>query len=80
MPWNHKTDTYERDGVSNHQPLVCLLKHLPRRRSKETSKLRVTGLCQGNSPVTGEFPLQRASNAENILFDDVIMNSAKTRR
>ena len=37
-----------------------------RRRSKKTSMLRVTGLCAGNSPVTGEFPTQRASNAENI--------------
>ena len=27
---------------------------------------RVTGLCEGNSPVTGEFPAQRASNAENV--------------
>ena len=36
-----------------------------KRRSKKTSKLRVTGLCEGNSPVTGEFPAQRASNAEN---------------
>ena len=26
---------------------------------------RVTGpLCEGNSPVTGEFPSQRASNAD----------------
>ena len=33
---------------------------------KETSKLRVTGLCAGNSPGTGEFPAQRASNAENV--------------
>ena len=33
---------------------------------KKTSKLRVTGLCVGNSPVTGEFPAQRASNAENV--------------
>ena len=33
-------------------------------RSKKTSKLCVTGLCVGNSPVTGEFPAQRASNAE----------------
>ena len=31
----------------------------------KTSKLRVTGLCEGNSPVTGEFPAQRASYAEN---------------
>ena len=37
-----------------------------RRKSKETSKLRVTGLCAGNSPVTGEFPAQLASNAENV--------------
>ena len=33
---------------------------------KETPKLRVTGLCEGNSLVTGEFPAQRASNAENV--------------
>ena len=36
-------------------------------RSKKTSKLRVTGLFAGNSPVTGEFPAQRASNAENLM-------------
>ena len=33
---------------------------------KEKSKLRVTGLCEGNSPVTDEFPTQRASNAESV--------------
>ena len=33
---------------------------------RKTSKLRVTGLCAGNSPVTGEFPAQMASNAENV--------------
>ena len=32
----------------------------------KTSKLRVTGLCAGNSPETGEFPAQMASNAENV--------------
>ena len=37
-----------------------------RRRSKKTSKLCVTGLCAGDSPVTGEFPAQRASNAERV--------------
>ena len=36
-----------------------------RRRSKKTPKLRVTGLCVGNSPVTGEFPAPSASNEEN---------------
>ena len=29
--------------------------------------------CAGNSPVTGEFPAQRASNAEMFPFDDVII-------
>ena len=33
---------------------------------RKTSKLRVTGLCAGNSPVTGEFPAQMASNTENV--------------
>ena len=37
-----------------------------RRRSKKTSKIRVNGHCEGNSPMTDEFPVQRASNAENI--------------
>ena len=54
------------DGVSNHQPHDCLLNLLFRRRSKKRSKLRVTGLCAGNSPVTGEFPAQMASKAENV--------------
>ena len=56
----------DRDGVSNHRRLKCLLNRLFRRRSKETSKLRVTGLREGMSPVTGEFPAQRASNAANV--------------
>ena len=32
------------------------------------SKHRVTGFCEGNSPATGEFPAQRARNAENVSF------------
>ena len=40
---------------------------------KENIKLRVTGLCEGNSPVTGEFPTQRASNAKMFPFDDVTL-------
>ena len=34
--------------------------------NQRTSKLRVTGFCVVNSPVTGEFPTQIASNAEYI--------------
>ena len=37
-----------------------------RRRSKKTSKFRVTGLYVGNSPGTGEFPTQMACNTENV--------------
>ena len=59
LQWRHN----ERDDVSNHRRLDCLLNCLFRRRSKKTSKFRVTGLCAGSSPVTGEFPAQRASNA-----------------
>ena len=43
---------------------------------KETSKLRVTGLCVGNLPGTDEFPAQKASNAKRFPFDDVIMHSS----
>ena len=53
-------------GVSNSQPHGCLLNRLFRRKSKKTSKLRVTGLCAGNSPGTGEFPAQMASYTENV--------------
>ena len=60
--WRHDG----RDGVSNHQHYDCLLSRLFRRRSKKVAKLRVTGLCARNSPVTGEFPAQRDSNAENV--------------
>ena len=62
LQWRHN----ELDGVLSHQPHDCLLNRLCRRRSKKTPKLRVTGLCAGNSPVTGEFPAQMASNAEKI--------------
>ena len=62
LRWRHNG----RDSVSNHQPHDCLLNRLFRRRSKKISKLRVTGLCAGNSPCTGEFPAQMASNAENV--------------
>ena len=60
LQWHHN----EHDCVSNYQRLDCLLNRLFRHRSNKTSKLCVTGLYEGNSPVTGEFPAQRASNAE----------------
>ena len=33
---------------------------------RKISKLRVTGLCAGYSPGTGDLPAQMASNAENV--------------
>ena len=62
LQWRHNG----RDDVSNHQPHDRLLNRLFRCRSKKTAKLYVNGLCVGNSPVTGEFPAQRTSNAENV--------------
>ena len=62
LRWRHTG----RDNVSNHQPHDCLLNRLFGRKSKKTSKLRITGLCAGNSPGTGEFPAQMASNAEKV--------------
>ena len=39
---------------------------LSRSGSTKTSKLRITGLCEGYSPVTSEFAAQRASKAKNL--------------
>ena len=48
--------------VSNRRRLDSLFNRLSWCRWKKTSKLRVTGLCEGNSP----FPAQRTRNAENV--------------
>ena len=62
LRWRHNG----RDSVSNHQPQHFLPNRLFRRRSKNKSQLRVTGLCVGNSPGTGDFTAQMTSNAENV--------------
>ena len=62
LQWCHNG----RNGVSNYRPLDCVLNRLLMRRPKKTLKLRFTGLCGGNSQVTGEIPAQKASNAENV--------------
>ena len=63
LQWRHN----EHDGVSNHQSHNCLLNCLFSHRLKKTPKFRVTGLCAGNSLVTG--PVTR----KMLPFDDVIM-------
>ena len=73
--WRHN----RRDGVLNYQPHHCLLNRLFRRRSKKTSKFRVTGLCAVNSPGTGEFPHKWPVTRKMFPFDDVIMLQASLR-
>ena len=60
VQWRHN----ERHGVSNHQPHDCLLNRLFQIR--ENKAPRHWPLCAGNSPLTGEFPAQRASIAEIV--------------
>ena len=67
--WRHN----EHDSVSNHQPRGCLLNRLFRRRSKKTPKLRVTGLCVGNSPGPVNSPHKEPVTRKMFPFDDVIM-------
>ena len=63
----------ECDGVSNHQPHDCLFNSLFRRRPKNTPKLRVTGLCEGNSPVTGDCLRKGPVTRKMLPFNDVIV-------
>ena len=65
----------DHHDVSNHRQFECLFYHLFRLTTKEhqSSSLHVMALCEGNPPVTGGFPSQRASNAKKFPFDDVIM-------
>ena len=65
-----------RDFVSNQQHRDCLLNRLLRRGSKKASKLRVTGLCQGNLPVTGESPQKWPVTPKMFPFDDVIVSKS----
>ena len=69
LHWRHN----DHDCVSNHQPYGCLLNRLFRRRSKKTSKLRVTGLCVGNSPGPVDSPHKGPVTRKMFPFDDVIM-------
>ena len=69
----HKTLTSMHKIVWHYSDVIMSLKSPAsreftrpfRRRSRKTPKLRVTGLCQRNSPVTGFFPAH-PSNAQNV--------------
>ena len=67
LQWRHN----ERNDVSNHRRLEFFSQPFVQAQIKETSKLRVTGLCEGwtvDSPHKG--PLTR----KMFPFDDVIMD------
>ena len=74
LQWRHN----DHNDVSNHQPRGRLLNRLFRRRSKKTSKLRVTGLYAGNSPGPVNAPHKGPVTQKMIPFDDVIMMSSKS--
>ena len=59
LEWRHNG----HGDVSNHQPHDCLLSCLFRHRSKKTSKLRVTVLCEGNWPVNSSHKYVIMSSA-----------------
>ena len=69
LRWRHNG----HNCVSNHQPRHCLLNRLFERRSKKTSKIRVTGLCVGNSPGPVNSPHKGPVTRKMFPFDDVIM-------
>ena len=69
LRWRHN----ERDGVSNHQPHDCLLSRLFWRRSKKSSKFRVTGLCEGNIRGLVKSPHKGLVTRKMFPFDDIIM-------
>ena len=65
--WTHYNDVIMSVMASQIASLTIVYSTVYSRcRSKKTSKLSVTGLCEGNSLVTGEFPAQSASNAEYV--------------
>ena len=69
LPWRHNG----LDSFSNHQPHHCLLNRLFGRRSKKTSKLRVTGLCVGTHRGPVNYPHKWPVTRKMFPFDDVIM-------
>ena len=81
LQWRHNG----RDGFLNHRLLDCLLNRLFRRRSKWTSKLRVTGLCEGelwpvNSPHKGPVT-RKMSPVDDVtmIYDHRVCHTGRDR-
>ena len=69
LQWRHN----ERHCVSNQRLFDCLLNRLLRCRLMKTSRLRITGLCEWNLPVTSEFPHKGPVTRKKFPMDDVTM-------
>ena len=62
LQWRHN----ERDCILNHRRLYCLLSFCSSADQRKHESSASLAFVKGNSPVTGEFPAQRASKAENV--------------
>ena len=76
LQWRHN----ECDGVSDHRRLDCLLNRLFRLKSKESSKLCVTGLCGGIHRWPVISPHKGPVARKMFPFDDVIMFNQNRQR
>ena len=75
LQWRHN----RHDSVSNHQPHDCLLSRLFRLRSKKTSKLCVSGLCEANSPIPVNSPHKGPVTPKGFHLMTSSCSSAKCR-
>ena len=64
--YTHYIDVIMTTMASQITSLMIVFSTVYSGADKKTSKLRVTGLCGGNSTGTGEILAQMASNAENV--------------
>ena len=74
LQWRHNG----ADGVTNHWRLDCLLGRLFRRRSKKTSKLRVTVLYERIHRWPMDSPHKGPVTWKMFPFDDIITDNIHT--
>ena len=75
-PWTHCNDIIMSAMASQFTGVSIVSNHLSERSSKKISMLRITCLCDGNPPVTGEFPFTKGHWRENCYH--LMTSSSKT--
>ena len=63
----------ERDGVLNRRRLDCFTQPFVQAQIKKTSRLRVTGLCEGIHRWPVNSPHKEPVTWKMLSFDDVIV-------